>query len=235
MASSLPTLQNLIRRDPKSYKDDFAVQYEYLKSKITLFFVSPSSELNDEISELIMFVAHCIKCYPSFHEEFPKMLEDLIRKHNGILPSEFRHIICKALIILRNRDLYQPVLLMKLFFELLGCPDKTLRELLKTHIITDIRNINLKHSNNKMNRAIQTFIHTMLFKASPVAAKIALQIMIELYKKRIWNDAKTVNIIAGKQFLAPCAYSLSYLSYQLQVPILNCYLVIYYLIDLESQ
>lgn len=196
MTSSLPTLQNLIRRDPTSYKDDFAVQYEYLKSKITLFFVSPSSELNEEISELIMFVSHVLKCYPTYHEEFPKMLEDLIRKHNSILPSELRVVICKSLIILRNRDLYQPVLLMKLFFELLGCPDKALREMLKLHIITDIRNINLKNSNNKMNRAIQAFIHTMLFKASPVAAKIAIQIMIELYRKHVWNDAKTVNIIA---------------------------------------
>jgi len=78
MASSLPTLQNLIRRDPTSYKDDFAVQYEYLKSKISLFFVSPSSELNNEISELIMFVSHVLKCYPLYHEEFPKMLEDLV-------------------------------------------------------------------------------------------------------------------------------------------------------------
>jgi len=86
---------------------------------------------------------------------------------------------------------------MKLFFELLGCPDKILREMLKLHIITDIRNINLKNSNNKMNRAIQAFIHTMLFKASPIAAKIAIQIMIELYRKHVWNDAKTVNIIAG--------------------------------------
>jgi len=196
MTSSLPTLQNLIRRDAESYKDDFAVQYEYLKSKITLFFVSPSSELNDEISELIMFVSHCLKCYPIYHEEFPKMLEDLIRKHNSILPSELRLVICKSLIILRNRDLYQPVQLMKLFFELLGCPDKILREMLKLHIITDIRNINLKNSNNKMNRAIQAFIHTMLFKASPIAAKIAIQIMIELYRKHVWNDAKTVNIIA---------------------------------------
>ena len=197
MAASLATLQNQIRKDPVSYKDDFAVQYEYLKSKIALFFVSPSSELNDEISELIMFTSHCLKCYPVYHDEFPKMLENLIRKHNSVLPSELRVVICKSLIILRNRDLYQPVLLMKLFFELLGCPDKFLRDMLKTHIITDIRNINLKNSNNKMNRAIQAFIHSMLFKASPIAAKIAIQIMIELYKKHVWNDAKTVNIIAG--------------------------------------
>ena len=196
--NSLPTLQNLIRRDPVSYKDDFSIQYEFLKSRLSLFFVSPSAELNNEISEMIMFISHCIKCYPDYHQEFPKMLEDLIRKHNSILSSEFRIMICKSLIILRNRELYQPVLLMKLFFELLSCPDKALRELLKLHIISDIRNINVRHRNNKMNRAIQVFIQTMLLKASPVAAKIALEIMIELYRKKIWNDSKTVNIIAGE-------------------------------------
>ena len=40
---NLPTLQNLLRRDPQSYKEEFNVQYEYLKSKLALFHLSPSA------------------------------------------------------------------------------------------------------------------------------------------------------------------------------------------------
>lgn len=37
---------------------------------------------------------------------------------------------------------------------------------------------------------------TMLKDSNDRAAKMSLDIMIELYKKNVWNDAKTVNVIA---------------------------------------
>lgn len=36
----------------------------------------------------------------------------------------------------------------------------------------------------------------MVKDANPKAAKMSLDIMMQLYKKNIWNDAKTVNVIA---------------------------------------
>lgn len=40
-------------------------------------------------------------------------------------------------------------------------------------------------------------MYGMLKDANPKAAKMSADIMIELYKKNIWNDAKTVNVIAS--------------------------------------
>ena len=37
----------------------------------------------------------------------------------------------------------------------------------------------------------------MLKDSNPKAAKMSVDIMIELYKKNIWNDTKTVNVIAN--------------------------------------
>lgn len=39
-------------------------------------------------------------------------------------------------------------------------------------------------------------MYSMLKDANPKAAKMSVDIMIDLYKKNIWNDAKTVNVIA---------------------------------------
>lgn len=39
-------------------------------------------------------------------------------------------------------------------------------------------------------------MYSMLKDSNPKAAKMSVDIMIELYKKNIWNDAKTVNVIA---------------------------------------
>ncbi|CAJ0940921.1 unnamed protein product [Ranitomeya imitator] len=105
--------------------------------------------------------------------------------------------LCKALIMLRNKDLISPAVLLELFFELLRCQDKLLRKTLYTHIVTDIKNINAKHKNNKVNT---NFMYTMLRDNNTIAAKMSLDVMIELYRRNIWNDAKTVNVITTACF-----------------------------------
>jgi len=100
------------------------------------------------------------------------------------------------LIQLRNKSLLEPTALLSLFFELLKCQSKILRSFLKTHIITDIKNINAKHKNAKVNTVLQNFMFSMLKNHDVSAAKMSADIMIELYNKNIWNDIKTVNTLA---------------------------------------
>lgn len=57
----------------------------------------------------------------------------------------------RALILMRNKNLLEPTTLLSLFFKLLHCPDKTLRKSLETHIMIDIKNVNKKHKNHKLN------------------------------------------------------------------------------------
>ena len=49
-------------------------------------------------------------------------------------------------------------------------------------------------------QALQNFMYTMLRDSSAVAAKKSLDVMVELYRKNIWNDAKTVNVITTACF-----------------------------------
>ena len=106
-----------------------------------------------------------------------------------------RNSFCRALILLRNKNLISPLDLLGLFFELLRCPDKNLRKFLENHIITDIKNMNAKHKDMKLNATLQNFMFSMVKDSNPKAAKMSLDIMVELYKKNIWNDSKTVNVI----------------------------------------
>jgi protein SDA1 len=65
------------------------------------------------------------------------------------------------------------------------------------NIITDTKNMNAKHKDMKLNATLQNFMFSMVKDSNPKAAKMSLDIMVELYKKNIWNDAKTVNVIAS--------------------------------------
>ncbi|XP_076161798.1 protein SDA1 homolog isoform X2 [Ptiloglossa arizonensis] len=141
----------------------------------------------------IFKVAHC---YPKILESFPQEIIDLLQTYNTVLDNEMRLTFCKALIQLRNKSLLEPTVLLSLFFQLLRCQDKNLRQFLETHIIADIKNINAKQKNAKLNTTLQNFMFSMLKDSNVKAAKMSADIMIELYKKNIWNDAKTVNVLA---------------------------------------
>jgi protein SDA1 len=81
-----------------------------------------------------------------------------------------------------------------------GGPALELRELVYEHIVHDIKRLNLKAKNNQLNRTLQNFMYTMLADSNESAAKRSLDVMIELYRKKIWDDAKTVNVISGACF-----------------------------------
>ncbi|XP_066250256.1 protein SDA1 homolog [Euwallacea similis] len=195
LPENLPQLQNLIKRDPVSYNEEFLQQYQHFQNTIEVFQLAPDQP-NKTLDELVMFMAQVAQCYPKELEKFPQQLIDLMQHHNTVLDNSIRMNLCKALILLRNKNLLAPTDLLELFFHLLKCQDKALRQFLETHIITDIKNLNTKQKNAKLNTTLQNFMFTMLKDTNARAAKMSLDIMIELYKKNVWNDSKTVNVIA---------------------------------------
>ncbi|XP_006198305.1 protein SDA1 homolog isoform X1 [Vicugna pacos] len=199
LPSNLPQLQNLIKRDPPAYIEEFLQQYNHYRSNVEIFKLQPNKP-SKELAELVMFMAQIGHCYPEHLSNFPQELKDLLSYNHTVLDPDLRMTFCKALILLRNKNLIDPSSLLELFFELLRCHDKLLRKTLYTHIVTDIKNINAKHKNNKVNIVLQNFMYTMLRDSNATAAKISLDVMIELYRRNIWNDAKTVNVITTACF-----------------------------------
>lgn len=199
LPNKLPQLQNLIKRDPLSYKDEFTLQLHYYQSLLQAFRLHPT-EQNKELEELVMFLAQVSQCYEEEMKLFPQDIVELLKSYNTQLDPEMRMTFCRALILLRNKGLLKPTDLLELFFNLLRCQDKALRAFLKNHIINDIKNTNAKRKDTKLNTVLQNFMFTMLKDSNLVAAKTSLDVMIALYKKNIWNDAKTVNAITTACF-----------------------------------
>ncbi|XP_071751095.1 protein SDA1 homolog [Centroberyx gerrardi] len=199
LPNNLPQLQNLIKRDPQSYVEEFQQQYRHYQSNVQIFKLQPDKP-NKELADLVMFLAQVGHCYVQHLSTFPQELTELLLTHHTVLEPDLRMTFCKSLILLRNKDLINPSGLLELFFELLRCHDKLLRKTLYTHIVADIKNINAKHKNNKVNTTLQNFMYTMLRDSNPIAAKISLDVMVELYKRNVWNDAKTVNVITTACF-----------------------------------
>ncbi|XP_075912644.1 protein SDA1 homolog [Petromyzon marinus] len=185
LAHSVQQLQNLVKRDPESYRDEFLQQYRHYESKLEVFQLHPEQP-NKELGELIMFIAQVAHCYKDLLAEFPQHLAQLLQQHHSTTDTELRMCLCRALILMRHKDLVQPLGLLELFFTLLRCPDKLLRKTLYQHIVSDIRGINAKHRNNRVNTALQNFLYSMVRDSNSTAAKMALDVMVQMYKRNVW-------------------------------------------------
>ena len=63
----------------------------------------------------------------------------------------------------------------------------------------DIKAANRKHQNDTLNRAIQNFLYGALEDPHEAAAKKSLAVLIELWQRQVWRDARTVNVIGRPQ------------------------------------
>jgi protein SDA1 len=196
---NLPQLQNLIKRDAESYKEEFQQQFRHFQSTLAVFELAPD-QFNESLDELVMFLAQVSKCYTEDLATFPSTLVSLLEQHSTVLDPNMRLSFCRSLILLRHKGLIDPVQLHKLFFQLLRCQDKSLRSFLKDNIVNDIKNINAKGKDHKLNNELQNFMYSMLKDSATVAAKTSLDVMTALYKKNVWRDEKTVNVITTACF-----------------------------------
>ncbi|CEI89604.1 hypothetical protein RMCBS344292_03955 [Rhizopus microsporus] len=206
LPTHLPQLQNLIKRDPKSYEAEFLQQWRHFQSALSIFCLKPDEE-SKEVSDLVTFISQVAQCYPEITKDFPQQLVDLLQEHHMALHPEVRKSFVQGLILLRNKSILDNTRLLPLFFTLFKCRDKQLRELLYSHIVNDIKSANAKVKNNKLNKTLQSFMFTMLESATKgnsdenaIAAKKSVDVCIDLYHKNVWNDAKTVNVIAEACF-----------------------------------
>ncbi|KAI9034445.1 protein SDA1 [Hyaloraphidium curvatum] len=197
LASNLPQLQNLIKRDPPAYRDEFLQQWRHYQSLLALFRLKPDgASVSKEFGDLVTFLAHVVGCYPDVAKEFPGELIELVSEKGTKMDAELRKVLVTALILLRNKGSIDEISLLSLFFNLFRLPDKQLRQQLHNHIVSDIKNSNAKVKNNKLNKVLQNRMYEMVKDSNEIAAKKSLEVMIDLYRKNVWNDAKTVNVIA---------------------------------------
>ncbi|KAF7958035.1 hypothetical protein EAE96_003602 [Botrytis aclada] len=198
--ADLPNLQYKIRRDPKSYAEDFLNQYGQYQAQRDIFMSSPSTATSGGIvsfHDLIDFVAHCSDCFPEDTAEFPEDLKQILTLHHAELESELREKIVGSLVLLRRKEVIDSANLLNTLFPILvATPSKTLRTLLFQKILSDLRTSNSKSINHRLNRTMQTALFNLLTSDRTSAKGIwAVKITRELWKRQIWTDAKAVEIM----------------------------------------
>ena len=132
--------------------------------------------------------------------QFPAQLIALLEERAAGLAPDVRRTLVQALMLLRNRGLVTSLALLRVFFGLFRVHDKPLRALVAAHIVADVRRLNGEAGGKRddaASRGVQSALYALAGDADTGTAKRALDVLMELYRRRIWTDARTVNVIAS--------------------------------------
>lgn len=188
----LAQLQNLCKRDPEGYIDDYQVrllrrahcshstyavitlppiipltsqpQSQLLRfnSEVQILELNPSSA-NPRFIELMQFITAVVSSsYRSDSESVAQTVMSLLSNKSNNLHSEIRLQLVKSLILMRNRAVVKPTTVQTLFCNLLSVQDKALRAVVYAHIISDVKALNKKSKDEKNNRSLQSYMHKIV-------------------------------------------------------------------------
>lgn len=116
--SNLPALQNLLKRDPAAYTEEFLAQWNHYESLRRLYAsgigqhvegagvgagVRLSRDQQVQFEQLLMFVAHLAPSYPQITAPLPDHLAELLLEHHASLSPDIRKTCFRAIVLLRNR------------------------------------------------------------------------------------------------------------------------------------
>ncbi|RPB05718.1 SDA1-domain-containing protein [Choiromyces venosus 120613-1] len=198
--TNLPMLQNLIRRDPPSYREEFTLQYRHYESQRDIFMSQPEGTSGETFADLVGFMSQVTSCYPDLTENFPSDLAGLLLKHHNVLHHELREKLVQSLVLLRNKDVIPSTTLLQTLFPILTTTtSKALRTQIYSTVTSDLRTSNSKIKNHKLNKTVQTVLFGLVEAgkgdAASTAGLWAVKLTRELWKRRVWDDARTVEIM----------------------------------------
>ncbi|KAF5372978.1 hypothetical protein D9758_001786 [Tetrapyrgos nigripes] len=218
LTANLPQLQNLIKRDPVSYKDEFLQQWNHYNSIRLIFHLNPD-EHAQHFRELVTFIAQVATCYPSETAQFPSHISSILLENYTMLSPDTRKSLIQTMVMLRNKNVITSIELLRCLFPLLPrTTSSSLRASIRKTILSDIRTANMRTKNHKLNRAIQAMLFNMVEKgledqnfgdkgksreqlsdnagAKGENAMWAVILTKQLWKKGVWSDVKPVSIVA---------------------------------------
>lgn len=198
---TLLLLQNRTRRDPESYKEEFLAQLEHFKASSAT--VASQHTANPQYMAVLNYVCHVSHCFPKESITVAKIVMELLRSSRGCtLPQELRTALVKCLMLLRAKDIVSADDTFPILFMLLQEKDKDMRKRILSHIVSDIRKANMPSAKGgaTTNKKAQNFLFSVMAEDDPVQARCAETVMIDLYRRRVWCDERTVEVMTQACF-----------------------------------
>jgi protein SDA1 len=208
-SGDLLSLQASMKKDPSGYEQELLLQLRHFDACVSVLLLKsssagqslsgPSSTVGDagaakEVADVAMFLAHLGPFYPQYLKDLPQKLLQVLDLHES-LPQILRRSLTQAVILTRNRKLVELVEILPVLMKLQCTGDRVVRKIAFMHVVHDIRRMNLKHKNEPCNRKLQNILFNLVQGDDEVQSKRALIVLAELYRRKVWIDERTANVI----------------------------------------
>ncbi|VVT53945.1 uncharacterized protein SAPINGB_P003829 [Magnusiomyces paraingens] len=190
-------LQNLVKRDPSAYAKEFTEQYQHYESQRNLFLLNPAGDGCETESFLnsVGFIANVCSNFPTETAKFPEELSHILRTQHHQLPPDVREKLIQSLVLLRNKDVITPDTLIQVLFPVLvETTAKFTRAQIYSAIVSLLKAANHGAKNQKLNRTMQALLFNLLDE-SEANGLWATKLTRELWKRGIWDDSRTVELM----------------------------------------
>lgn len=198
MDTDLIVLQERCRKDPESYRSEYLAQQSHYLALLSSASLRPS-EASSRLPDSASFIASTAALYGdecSGAVAAPTIA--LLQSSAAGLAPPTRRALVRTLALMRARGAADASVVIPLFFRLLGCEDKVLRRMLHGHILADVKRIEASGSQGR--RSLQAFLFGMVNEPNEMLVKRSLNVLVGLFRRRIWNDARTANVVASCVF-----------------------------------
>lgn len=198
---TLLLLQSRTRKDPESYKEEFLSQLDHFKASSAT--VAAQMDCSQQYISVLNYLCHVCHCFPKECQAVATIVVDLLsRSRANSISNELRKALVNALLILRSKNIISTEVTFPILFSLLQERDKELRKQVLSHIVSDIRRINAGNFKGRAvtNRAAQNYLFSVMEEDDPIQAKCAEMVMIDLYRRRVWCDERTVEVMTKACF-----------------------------------
>lgn len=207
MPTNIILLQNVVRRDPESYHEEFVQQYSHYESLRDIFLLNPTADQGSDFADLIGFVSAVCSCYPKETANFPQELKNILLNNHRDLSPELREKIIQCLTMLRNKDIISAESLIQTLFPLLrsysssaqnsstkSLNAKAVRHQIYSTLVSLLKSVNTGTKNQKINRSTQALLFNLLEQRDNQGLW-ATKLTRELWRRGIWDDSRTVEIM----------------------------------------
>ena len=199
LGQQLQSLQYVMKKDPEGYAAELDGQVATFQERLKAWESSPLQH-HQELGELAIFLAHMSPLYPDRVTFLPGQVMQRLRDNSTAMLSEVRTKFCESLTLMCAKKQLPLSDLCSTFFRLFQVPDKKLRSYLYASCLNAIKRFNAKSVDQRVNRQIQRDLAEWLHGQDGPSGRMAINIFMELFRRRMWDDDHVVNIIGAACF-----------------------------------
>lgn len=157
------------------------------------------SAASSRLSDVASFMGAVAPSYKGAGAKLAPTVTAVLAECAPAMNTVLRRALVRLLALLRARNAVEARVVIPLFFRLLACNDKPLRRMLHGHIVSDLRRMQSGRG-DASRRSLQSFLFAALDDPSDTLVKRTLHVLIDLFRKRVWNDPRCANMIASVCF-----------------------------------